>query len=51
MMNNTELARRAVTCKKWRWLVGMRTDGGSYIINDAAPISVLQHIKIGRAHV
>jgi hypothetical protein len=44
-MNNTELARRALACKKWRWMVGMRTDGGSYIINDAAPISVLQHIN------
>jgi hypothetical protein len=44
-MNNTELARRAVACKHWRWMIGMRTDGGSHIINDAKPISALQHIN------
>ena len=32
--DNTELARRAVACKRWRWMPGMLTLSGSRIVGE-----------------
>lgn len=41
-MNHEELARRAVACKHWRWMVGMRTLAGDRVVYDGAHIDTIE---------